>query len=183
MKPDALLRRKFAAIWPMLDERTRRLMAASEAWVLPYGGVSRVHRACGLSRNVIAKGIREIQSGAVLEAGRVRRRGAGRKPITVHDPQLMVALDRLIEPDTLGDPQSPLRWVCKSTRVLAAELRRQRHPISHVKVAALLHQQHYRLQGTRKTEEGADHPDRDAQFRHINATVKSALAAGRTSNL
>src|SRR6266498_3389600 len=144
MKPDALLRKKFASVWRMLDERTRRLMAASEALVLPYGGVSRVHRACGLSRNAIAKGIREIQSGTALEAGRVRRRGAGRKPITVHDPQLLVALDRLIEPDTLGDPESPLRWVCKSTRTLAAELRRQRHPISHVKVVAqLLHDQHY----------------------------------------
>jgi hypothetical protein len=87
-------------------------------------------------------------------------------------------LDRLIEPDTLGDPESPLRWVCKSTRMLAAELGRQRHPISHVKLAHLLHQQHYSLQGTRKTEEGADHPDRDAQFRHINASVKRALAAG-----
>jgi hypothetical protein len=161
----------------MLDERTRRLMAASEALVLPYGGVSRVHRACGLSRNAIAKGIREIQSGTALEAGRVRRRGAGRKPLTVHDPHLLIALDRLVEPDTLGDPQSPLRWVCKSTRVLAAELGRQRHPISHVKLAQLLHQQHYSLQGTRKTEEGADHPDRDAQFRHINASVKKALAA------
>ena len=177
MKPDALLRRKFASVWRMLDERTRRLMAASEALVLPYGGVSRVHRACGLSRNAIAKGIREIQSGTALAAGRVRRRGAGRKPITVHDPQLLVALDRLIEPDTLGDPESPLRWVCKSTRVLAAELGRQRHPISHVKLAQLLHQQHYSLQGTRKTEEGANHPDRDAQFRHINASVKKALAA------
>ena len=96
----------------MLDERTRRLMAASEALVLPYGGVSRVHRASGLSRNAIAKGLREIRSGTTLEAGRVRRRGAGRKPITVHDPQLLVALDRLIEPDTRGDPESPLRWVC-----------------------------------------------------------------------
>ena len=178
MKPDALLRRKFASVWPMLDERTRRLMAASEALVLPYGGVSQVHRACGLSRNAIAKGIREIQSGTALEAGRVRRRGAGRKPITAHDPQLLIALDRLVEPDTLGDPDSPLRWVCKSTRVLAAELGRQRHPVSHVKLAQLLHQQHYSLQGTRKTEEGADHPDRDAQFRHINASVKKALAAG-----
>jgi hypothetical protein len=91
---------------------------------------------------------------------------------------LLVALDRLIEPDTLGDPESPLRWVCKSTRVLAAELSRHGHPISHVKVAQLLHQQHYSLQGTRKTEEGADHPDRDAQFRHINARAKKALAAG-----
>jgi hypothetical protein len=178
VEPDALLRRKFASVWPMLDERARRLMAASEALVLPYGGVSRVHRACGLSRKAIAKGIREIQSGGVLEAGRVRHRGAGRKPITVHDPQLVVALDRLIEPDTLGDPDSPLRWVCKSTRVLAAELGRQRHPISHVKLAQLLHAQHYSLQGTRKTEEGADHPDRDAQFRYINARVKQALAAG-----
>ena len=114
----------------------------------------------------------------MLEAGRIRRRGAGRKPITVHDPHLLVALDRLIEPDTRGDPESPLRWVCKSTRALAAELGRQRHPISHVKVAQLLHDQHYSLQSTRKTEEGADHPDRDAQFRHINASVKKALAAG-----
>src|SRR5712691_1446237 len=178
MKPDAPLRKKFALVWRMLDERTRRLMAASEALALPYGGVSRVHRACGLSRNAIAKGIREIQHGTALEAGRVRRRGAGRKPIAVHDPQLVIALDRLVEPDTLGDPDSPLRWVCKSTRVLAAELGRQRHPVSHVKLAQLLHQRHYSLQGTRKTEEGADHPDRDAQFRHINASVKKALAAG-----
>ncbi len=178
MEPDALLRQKFAAVWSMLDERARRLMAASEALVLPYGGVSRVHRACGLSRKAIAKGIREIQGGAGLEVGRVRRRGAGRKPITVQDPPLLAALDRLIEPDTLGDPDSPLRWVCKSTRVLAAELGRQRHPISHVKLAQLLHAQHYSLQGTRKTEEGADHLDRDAQFRYINARVKRALAAG-----
>src|SRR5260370_37708943 len=140
MKPDALLRQKFASIWPMLDERMRRLVAASEALVLPYGGVSRVHRACGLSRNAIAKGIRELQSGTALEAGRVRRHGAGRKPLTVHDPKLLVALDRLIEPDTLGDPEPPLRWGCKSTRVLADELSRQRHPISHVKLAQLLHQ-------------------------------------------
>ena len=179
MKPNVrLLRQKFAAVWPMLDERARRLMAASEALVVPYGGVSLVHRACGLSRRAIAKGIREIRSGARLEAGRIRRPGAGRKPITVHDPHLLVALDRLIEPDTRGDPESPLRWVCKSTRALAAELGRQRHPISHVKVAQLLHDQHYSLQSPRKTEEGTDHPDRDAQFRHINTSVKRALAAG-----
>jgi hypothetical protein len=137
-----------------------------------------VHRACGLSRNVIAKGIREIQDGAVLEPGRLRRPGAGRKPITTHDPALVAALDQLIEPDTLGDPDSPLRWVCKSTRVLAAELARRRHPVSHVKLAQLLHEQQYSLQGTRKAEEGTDHPDRDLQFRHINASIKKALAAG-----
>jgi hypothetical protein len=173
MKPDALLRRKFALVWRILDERARRLMAASEALALPYGGVSRVHRACGLSRNVIAKGIREIQGRAALEPGRVRRRGAGRKPITVRDPELLGVLDRS-RPDTLN-PESPARR-CKSA-VLAAG-GPEGHPISHVKVAQLLHQQQYSLQGTRKTEEGEDHPDRDAQFRHINATVKKALAAG-----
>jgi len=145
---------------------------------MAYGGVSTVHRACGLSRNAIARGVREIQSKARLEPGRVRRRGAGRKPLVVKDARLLAALDRLIEPGTRGDPESPLRWVCKSTRVLAWELRRKYHPISHVKVAQLLHDQDYSLQGTRKTEEGSDHPDRDAQFRHINATVKRALRAG-----
>jgi len=173
-----LLRQKFVSVWPMLDERARRLMAASEALVLAYGGVSIVHRACGLSRKAIARGMREIQRGSPLEPGRIRGRGAGRKPITARDPRMLAALDRLIEPDTRGDPASPLRWVCKSTRALAAALARRRHPISHVKVAQLLHDQHYSLQGPRKTEEGADHPDRDAQFRHINATVKKALATG-----
>ena len=173
-----LLRQKFASVWPMLDERARRLMAASEALVLAYGGVSLVHRACGLSRQAIARGIREIQDGASLAPGRLRRPGAGRKALTARDPQLLAALDRLIEPDTRGDPASPLRWVCKSTRALAAQLTRQRHPISYVKVGQLLRAQHYSLQGTRKTEEGADHPDRDAQFQHINATAKQALAAG-----
>lgn len=162
----------------MLDERARRLMAASEAMALAYGGVSAVHRACGLSRKAIARGIREIGSKARLEPGRVRRRGAGRKRLTARDPRLLAVLDRLIEPGTRGDPESPLRWACKSTRTLAWELRRRHHPISHVKVAQLLHDQDYSLQGTRKTEEGTDHPDRDAQFRHINAAVKKALKAG-----
>ena len=172
-----VLRKKLRAVWPLLDERARRLMAASEALALAYGGVSAVHRACGLSRKAIAKGIREIQSKTRLEPGRVRRRGAGRKRLISKDPDLLDALDRLVEPSTLGDPESPLRWVCKSTRVLASELGRRRHQISHVKVAQLLHEQAYSLQGTRKTEEGNDHPDRDAQFRHINAVVKRALKA------
>jgi hypothetical protein len=172
------LAQKFAAVWPLLDERGRRLMAASEAMALAYGGVSVVHRASGLSRQAIARGMQEIQEGAVLEPGRVRRAGAGRKPVTARDPALLGALDRLIEPVTRGDPESPLRWVCKSTRILAAALTRQGHPISHVKLAQLLHAQHFSLQGTRKTEEGTDHPDRDAQFRHINTVVRRALAAG-----
>ncbi len=174
----AALRRKFASVWPLLDERARRLMAASEAMALAYGGVSAVHRACGLSRRAIASGIREIRGRVWLEPGRIRRKGAGRKRLTVRDPRLLAALDRLVEPGTRGDPESPLRWVCKSTRALARELTKRRHPISHVKVAQLLHDQDFSLQGTRKTEEGSDHPDRDLQFRHINATVKRALKAG-----
>jgi hypothetical protein len=174
----AALRQKLRSVWPLLDERARRLTAASEAMALAHGGVSLVHRACGLSRKAIARGIREIRSKARLEPGRIRRRGAGRKRLTVIDPRLLAALDRLIEPGTRGDPESPLRWVCKSTRTLAWELRRRHHPISHVKVAQLLHEQNFSLQGTRKTEEGADHPDRDAQFRHINAMVRRALKAG-----
>jgi hypothetical protein len=152
-------------------------MAASEALSLGYGGVSRVRRACGLSRKAITKGVREIADGNAMP-GRIRRAGAGRKTIVEHDPRILVLLDRLIEPETRGDPESPLRWVCKSTRTLAAQLSRQRHAISHEKVAQLLRDQNYSLQSNRKTEEGADHPDRDAQFRHINKQVKRALAEG-----
>ena len=152
-------------------------MAASEALALGYGGVSRIRRASGLSRKAIAKGIREIADGNAMP-GRIRRSGAGRKNIVERDPKLLVSLDRLIDPETRGDPESPLRWICKSTRTLAAQLTRQKHPVSHEKVAQLLRDQNYSLQSNRKTEEGADHPDRDAQFRHINTQVKRALTAG-----
>ena len=111
-------------------------------------------------------------------AGRIRRPGGGRKNLTQTDPALIAALDDLIEGGTRGDPESPLRWICKSTRTLAAELCSQKHPVSYVRVAQLLHNQNYSLQGNRKLEEGEDHPDRDAQFRHINRCVKRALAAG-----
>jgi hypothetical protein len=154
-------------------------MAASEALSLGYGGISQVRRACGLSRKAIAKGMQEIEAGTAPAPGHIRRPGAGRKKIEDHDPRLLGALERLIEPETRGDPESPLRWICKSTRTLAAQLNRQKHPISHVKVAQLLHEQGYSLQSNRKTEEGEDHPDRDAQFRHINAQVKRALSQRR----
>jgi len=122
METDArTLRRKFSDLWPLLDERNRRLMAASEARALGYGGVSRIHRVCGLSRKAIATGMREIAEGTPMP-GRIRRSGAGRKHLTVRDPTLLAALERLIEPDTRGDPESPLRWICKSTRTLAAQL-------------------------------------------------------------
>jgi hypothetical protein len=166
-------------VWPLLDERMRRILAANEARLIGYGGVSQLSRVCGLSRKAITKGKREIQERVCLSPGRIRRLGAGRKNLVERDPKLLGALERLIEPDTLGDPESPLRWVCKSTRSLSVELSAQNHPISHVKVSQLLHDQQYSLQSNRKTEEGEDHPDRDAQFRYINRRVKEALAMGK----
>lgn len=178
MKTPCELQEKLAGIWPFLDERMRRLTAANEARALGRGGISQVSRACGLSRKAIAKGIREIESGTAPAPGRVRRPGAGRKKATLHDPRLESALERLIDPETRGDPESPLRWTCKSTRSLAEQLCRNKHAVSHTKVAQLLHDLGYSLQGNRKTEEGEDHPDRDAQFRHINTQVKRAMARG-----
>src|SRR3984893_15877787 len=138
-------------------EWSRRLMAASEALSLGYGGVSKIRRACGLSGKAIAKGIREIAEGNTIP-GRIRRWGAGRKNIVERDPKLLVSLERLIEPGTRGDSESALCWICKSTRNLAARLTRQKHPVSHEKVAQLLRDQNYSLQSNRKTEEGAEHP-------------------------
>jgi len=120
------LRVKLHSMWPLLDERTRRLMAASEAQALGYGGVSLVQRACGLSRKAIAKGLREIAERSTPGAGRIRRPGGGRKPLTVSDPRLVAALEAMIEDQTRGDPESPLRWICKSTRAIAHELKRQK---------------------------------------------------------
>jgi len=171
------LRKKYSSVCPLLDERSRRLMAASEALSLGYGGISLIRQACGLSRKTIAKGIGEISTGNTM-SGRIRRSGAGRKNIVERDPKIVSALDRLIEPETRGDPESPLRWICKSTRNLATQLSKQKHPISHEKVAQILRDQNYSLQSNRKTEEGANHPDRDAQFRHINTQVKRALVRG-----
>ena len=172
------LREKVAALWPHLDERARRLFAAGEARALGRGGVSRVSRVCGLSRVTITKGLRELAE-APLPAGRVRRPGAGRPRIEERDPKLPERLDALVEPLSRGDPESPLRWTSKSTRVLAEELTATGHPISHETVAQLLRSLDYSLQGTRKAEEGMQHPDRDAQFRFINEEVYKALAARR----
>jgi hypothetical protein len=154
------------------------MMAANEALHAGYGGISRISRACGLSRVTITKGIRELDQGPIA-VGRIRRPGAGRHSLLVRDPELPRALEALVEPLARGDPQSPLRWTCKSTRKLAAELSRQNHPVSHEKVAQLLGDMDYSLQGNRKTKEGSDHPDRDAQFQHINEQVRGAMAAGR----
>ena len=172
------LKQKFHAVWSLLDERTRRVMAANEAISLGFGGITEVHRACGLSRKAIAKGIAEIQAGIMPPMGHIRRSGAGRKAITELDPRILEALEAMIDSQTRGDPESPLRWICKSTRTIAAQLAKKKHPVSHAKVAQILNDLNYSLQSNRKTEEGADHPDRDAQFRHINAAVKKCLKQG-----
>jgi Rhodopirellula transposase DDE domain len=177
MGTDAQLTQYFAGMWPHLDEHARRLVAAGKAVELGYGGISRVSRACGLSRVTLTKGVEELQA-APLAPGRIRHEGGGRHALTSNDPGLMPALDGMVEPTARGDPQSPLRWTCKSARTLAAELTARHHPVSHTKITQLLREGGYSLQGNRKTEEGDDHPDRDAQFRHINCAVKLALAAG-----
>ena len=173
----AALTEKLQRVWPHLHERGRRMLAAAEALALGHGGVSQVSRACGLSRMTILQGIRDLADPALPE-GRVRRAGGGRKSLVSQDPALPALLESLVEPLARGDPESPLRWTCKSTRTLARELTAQHHPISHEKVAQLLRGLGYGLQGTRKAEEGADHPDRDAQFRYINRAVRGAVAHG-----
>jgi hypothetical protein len=171
------LQRKLADLWPHLNERTRRMLAASEARQMGYGGVSEVSRICGLSRVTILKGMRELE-GEALPAGRVRRPGGGRTSLEKVFTDLPGILEALVEPLARGDPKSPLRWTCKSTRKLAKELGRGGYRISHEKVAQLLRGMNYSLQGNRKVVEGANHPDRDAQFRHINEEVSRALRAG-----
>jgi hypothetical protein len=172
------LREKVARLWPHLDERARRLLAASEARELGRGGISAVSRVCGLSRVTITKGLGELDE-PPLPTGRVRRPGAGRPRVEVSDPELVDCLDALVEPLSRGDPESPLRWTSKGTRVLARELTAAGHPVSHETVAQLLRALDYSLQGTRKSEEGKQHPDRDAQFRFINEEIRKALAAKR----
>ena len=178
----AQIQRKYQLLLPELDERRRRRWAAAEARELGWGGVSLVARATGLSRPTITAGIKELEQPApqrAAEATRVRRPGGGRKPLTETDPGLLAALEALLEPVTRGDPESPLRWTCKSTRRLAAELTQQKHPVGPRTVAAPLHEAGYSLQANRKTREGSSHPDRDAQFEYINASVARSTIRGQ----
>jgi transposase len=166
------LRDKYAALAPSLNERTRRCWAATEARALGYGGISLVAEALGIARGTIHAGLAEVRArGTAREMQRIRSVGGGRQKLTERDPALGEALNQLVEPTTRGDPASPLRWTCKSTTRLAQELRKAGHPISQRSVCSLLHEQHYSLQANRKTREGNTHPDRDAQFRYINASV------------
>jgi len=170
------IRRKYRSLLTVLDERQRRLWAAAEARALGRGGLAAVARATGMAKTTVWRGLRDLESGPSLVSDRVRRPGGGRKRATVVDPGLIAAMKNLVEPVTRGDPESPLLWTCKSTRRLAAELEAQGHPISHAAVADLLWEQGYSLQGNRKTKEGANHPDRNAQFEYINRRVRRQLA-------
>lgn len=169
---EAVLREKFVALSPVLNERTRRLWAASEAKGIGHGGQSLVARVTGFSRSTIYRGLQELEVDAVvLVDGRLRRPGGGRKTLLHHQPTLLTALDAIVEPTSRGDPQSPLRWNCKSVRKLATELQQQGFRVGRQKVADLLKQLDYSLQANRKTKEGTAQPDRNAQFEYINAQV------------
>ena len=154
-----------------LDERRRRLWAAAEARSCGRGGVAAVARATGIAVETIRKGVGELESGETLAPGRVRRPGGGRKSLTEKDATLLADLERLVEADSRGDPERPLRWTAKSVRQLARGLRELGHEVHFSSVPKLLRQLGYSLQANVKTKEGSRHPDRDAQFRHINETV------------
>ena len=172
---------RFAALKPFLNERLRRLTAAAEVKALGKRSVTLVARATGVSRRAIALGLRELEQAPASDPASVRQRrpGGGRKPRTATDVSLIGDLERLIEPVTRGDPTSPLRWTCKSLRQLAQALRAQGHQASHRMVGDLLHQMNYSLQANRKTLEGGDHPDRNAQFLHIDEQIRAQMAAGQ----
>src|SRR5260370_9376672 len=159
---------------PNRKEHARPRVADSQAVKLGYGGISRVSRACGVVRVTLIQGVEELRAGP-LAPGRIRREGGGRHALTSNDPGLAPALDGMVEPTARGDPQSPLRWTCKSARTLAAELTARHHPVSHTKVTQILREDGYSLQGNRNTEEERERPDRDAQFQHINRAVKRAF--------
>ena len=177
----AILKEKYQILEKILDEHSRRLWAAAEARSLPYGGVSVVSKATGLSRTTIHAGMGELETGEMRPGtlGRKRKPGAGRKPITHHEPEILRELDKLVEPATRGDPECPLRWTCKSTRLLAAELQRRGYRIGDRKVADLLHQMRYSLQANAKMLEGKQHPDRNAQFEYINRQTKAFQRRGQ----
>jgi transposase len=176
---EAAIRQRYKVLADVADERVRRLIVAAESLAIGRGGQVAVARATGVSRTMIQRGIREVlQPELQAPKGRVRRPGGGRKAMVVIDPTLRDDLERLVEPTSRGDPESPLRWTCKSVRKLAAELTAQGHRTSHRMVAELLHDLGYSLQANQKTLEGSEHPDRNAQFEYLNGAVQQQLWAG-----
>ena len=183
MDTEQAIEKRFKLLRPFLNEKQRRILAVIEAQILGYGGISRVSKATGLSRNTIAAGAPELQRGSSEDiAGdreRIRKPGGGRKRTIQKDPALKRDLEQLIEPVTRGDPESALLWTCKSVRRLADELKNMGHETSHRMVAELLDQMGYSLQANRKTMEGGSHPDRDAQFDYIHHKVKEFQEQGQ----
>jgi len=177
MDVDQQWEERFALLSVHLDERQRRLAAAADAKAMGYGGVTRASKISGLSRRAIHKGLKELE-GEPLPPGRVRQPGGGRKKISVEHPGVLEDLEAMVDPVTRGDPMSPLRWTCKSTRQLAAALSRRKYEVSHRVVGEMLRELGYSLQANVKTLEGAGHPDRDAQFRYINKQVSHYLKSG-----
>ncbi len=179
MVDPAPIRSRFALLSPHLDERGRRLFAASEARAAGHGGIAAVFRATGIAPSTIGRGLRELDEGELLEGGWVRQEGGGRKTLVERDPGLLSALLALVSPTERGCPVSPLRWTCLSLRQLADALVKQGHQISHTVVGTLLKAEGFSLQGNSKTLEGSSHPDRDAQFAHIAQSTSAALAGGQ----
>ena len=175
---DEVLTAMLTTVLPHLDERQRRIMAGAAARALGRGGIAAVSEAAGMSRSTVQKAAGEIDAGVEV-SDRVRPPGAGRPRVEDAQPGLLLALDDLVEPESRGDPMCPLRWTSKSTRTLAGELRAQGFDVSHVTVADLLHRMGYSLQAPAKENEGAQHPDRDTQFRHIDRQARAHLKAGQ----
>jgi hypothetical protein len=179
MNDEDNIRKRFELLASLLDERAQRLLVGAEAACVGYGGVSLVSRATGVCREAVAEGVKDVTEPERLPKGRIRREGGGRKRTVLKDPTLQTDLESLIEPMTRGDPESPLRWTCKSLRRLSAELNAMGHRTSHRMVAELLHEMKYSLQANKKTIEGSSHPDRNAQFEHINEAVHGQLDSGQ----
>jgi transposase len=174
-KLEAAIRAKYLALEGVLNERARRLWAAAESLTIGYGGDAVVASATGLARATIRAGREELKKGEAV-TGRQRRPGGGRKALALEQEGWVEALERMVAPTTRGDPMSPLRWTCKSTRNLAAELRHEGFVVSHTSVGKKLHELGYSLHALRKNQEGTDHPDRNAQFEHISAMVEDFQA-------
>jgi transposase len=172
----AEIKARYGVLRPLLDERARRLVVAAESQTAGRGGISAVSRATGVSRQVIRQGVAELKAPTAMSPSRIRREGGGRKKAADLDPSFKTDLEKLLESTTRGDPESPLRWTCKSVRNLTAELKRMNHVVSHQVVADLLHKLGYSLQANSKTKEGTNHPDRNAQFEHLNGKVKWCLS-------
>ncbi len=183
METEESIRARYNNLEWALDEKLRRLFAANEAKVYGHGGITLVQKATGVARNSIKQGIKELSSKKELidssSTSRIRKTGGGRKSSVRNDRKLQVALENLVEPTTLGDPESPLRWTCKSLRQLESELRSQGFAVSHTSVGNLLKEMGYSLQGNQKTLEGSSHPDRNAQFEFINSRVEEAMRDGQ----